>query len=322
MLSALKNIFSSKSHGTDWASVSHTVVRDLKIREELDNIGYSIPTRLDDDTLNRLKELYKETHNFHLSQGGMFYSVYSNDLDYRAKVHHTINQVLKNTYDELFEDYKIVLNSYIVKVNGPDSEFGLHQDSTGLDEMKYSPISVWIPLQDTTLENGCLTVIPKSFRLFSPYRGISFPEPFQNVQDEVRHYLQPIHLKAGDVLLFDNRLVHYSPPNNSDSERIVVMSGVFPKEAKLISCYKDVLQDNHEIEIFEQADDYLLTFKNFFHDCTCRPETGELKEKIHWDIKALNLKEFTQLMKENNIPRLSIPKLIAHHQSNIVAEPI
>ncbi|MCO5233315.1 MAG: phytanoyl-CoA dioxygenase family protein [Chitinophagales bacterium] len=321
MLNTLKNIFNNKP-SQSWSPIPHFVIKNNHIRDEVDSIGYSIPTRLDEHTLNQLRELYHETHKFNLQKGGMFYSVYSGDLNYRAKVHETIGSILKDTYNKLFDEYKIVLNSFIVKVNGPDSEFGLHQDSTGLDEMKFSPLSVWIPLQDTTIENGCLTVIPRSFKLFSPYRGISFPEPFQSVHDEARHYLQPINLMAGDVLIFDNRLVHYSPPNNSDAERIVVMSGIFPQEAKLISCYKDVTQKNHEIEIFEQADDYLLTFKNFFHDCTCRPETGELKEKVNWNIKALNKDEFTQLMKENEIPKLSISKLIAHHSSNIVSEPI
>lgn len=322
MLKFIKNILSPDAAMPEWIAAEHTVVKDSKTKSELDTIGYSIPKRLDSNTLEQLRALYAKTHNFKLEDGGMFYSVYSHDLEYRKKVHDSIAEIMKEIYDDLFEDYKVVLNSFIVKVNGPDSEFGLHQDSTGLDETKYSPISVWIPLQDTTVENGCLSVVPKSFKWFSPYRGISFAEPFRDIQDEVKHYLQPIDLKAGDILLFDNRLVHYSPPNNSDRERVVVMSGVFPSKAEFISCWKGPEDKSNEIEIFSQKDDYLLTFKNFFHDCTCRPEVGEFKGKVQWPIPSMTKEDFVKLAEKEKVPRVSHPILIQSFKSNIVAEPI
>jgi hypothetical protein len=305
----------------EWKPAEQKVVRNQQNKLDLERTGYTVPYTLERQKLSQLKELYTQTHNFNLDSGGMFYSVYSQDLQYRKHVHEKINEILKEVYDELFEDYKIVISSFIVKVNGPDSAFSIHQDSTGLDEMTYSPLSVWIPLQDTTIENGCLAVIPQSFKLFSPYRGISFPEPFQNIKEEIRHYLQPIELKAGDVLLFDNRLVHYSPPNNSCQDRVVVMSGIFPKNAQVISCYKDINSKNNEIEIYEQNEEYLLTFKNFFHDCTCRPETGVLSQRVNWPINDMNKDSFINLAKENKIPKISHPKLVENFKSNIVPEP-
>lgn len=318
----INNIFSSEKSQPAWQPAEHIIVNDTIIKEELDTLGYAIPTRLNEDQLSQLKALYHQTHNFNLEQGGMFYSVYSSDTDYRLNVHRGINNILKDVYDDLFNDYKVVISSFIVKVNGPESEFGLHQDSTGLDEMQYSPLSVWIPLQDTTIENGCLAVIPKSFGLFSPYRGISFSEPFHNIQEDIKHYLQPIELKAGDVLLFDNRLVHYSPPNNSSEDRAVVMSGIFPKEAKIISCYKDTNVKNDKIEIFEQEDDHLLTFKNFFHNCTCRPETGKFIGTVEWSLSDMKKETFVKLAAQHSIPRISHPVLIQSFKSNIVPEPV
>lgn len=323
MLNTLLNkIFPTAQPAPIWTPAPQIVVKDSALKNDLETQGYTIAARLSDETLQQLKTLYQSTHQFNLAKGGMFYSVYSENTDYRLHVHQTINQILGSLYDELFLDYKIVISSFIIKVNGPDSEFGLHQDSTGLDELKYSPISVWIPLQDTTVENGCLAVVPQSFKLFSPYRGISFPEPYHEVQDEVKHYLQPIDLKAGEVLLFDNRLVHYSPPNTSDQARVVVMSGIFPKEAKIISCYKDLENRPDQIEIFEQKDDHLLTFKNFFHNCTCRPETGEMIQKVNWPQANLTKKQFVNMMGAHDIPRVSHPKLIQSYFSNIVPEPV
>lgn len=90
----------------------------------------------------------------------MFYSLYSRDIEYRKIVHESISEIMKPVYDSLFSDYKVVLNSFIVKVSGPESEFCLHQDSTSFDETKYSSLSVWIPLQDTNMSNGCMCVVP------------------------------------------------------------------------------------------------------------------------------------------------------------------
>jgi hypothetical protein len=304
-----------------WTPLNHSVVKDKVLAEKLHEIGFAVAASLDPSTLEQLRQLYAKSHSFKVPDGGMFYSVYSRDLQYRKMVHEEINDILGSLYDQLFCDYKSVINSFIVKVKGPESEFNLHQDSTGLDERQFSPLSVWIPLQDTTVENGCLSVVPKSHGMFSPFRGISFPEPFNKIQEEVKHYLTPIILKAGDVLLFDNRLVHYSPPNLTAHDRVVVMSGIFPQEADIISCFKDSSVKSDAIELIRQEDDYLLTFENFFHDCTCRPETGESIEFVDWKIEQMSVKDFQRQCAKNGIERVSHPQLISVGKSTMLSEP-
>lgn len=122
--------------------------------------------------------------------------------------------------------------------------------------------------------------MPKTHGFFHPYRGISFSAPFKNYEDLLKRYLVPIDLKAGDILLFDNRLVHYSHLNNSHQPRVVVMSGIFPIEAEIISVYKDENTPNSPIEIYQQTDDFLVTNTAFYENCTARPYRGEIVEKI------------------------------------------
>lgn len=306
-----------------WEPIRHTFLKNDALAEPLHDKGYVVADRLDDSTLNQLRDLYRQLHNFNTPEGGMFYSVYSQDLDYRKNVHEGIAEVLKPVYDSLFKDYRSVLNSFIVKVAGPNSEFSLHQDSTGLDETKYSCLSVWIPLQDTDTHNGAMCVVPYSHRMFSPYRGISFPQPFDGIADTVRKYLQPINLKAGDVLLFDNRLVHNSVANLSDSDRIVVMSGIFPSEAKLLSVYKDPEVANSRIELIEQAEDYLLTYPNFFHDCHCRPETGHSVGFVDWDTSAVSEQQFVAMCQHYGLKEVNEPTVMqAAPNQAIIGEPI
>lgn len=306
----------------NWQPKRHEIIKDTALADTIHDVGYTIPGNIGPEAIARLKELYAELHDFKAPEGGMFYSLYSNNIDYRKQVHQGIWEIMKPIYDQYFNDYKLVINSFIVKLQGSESEFTLHQDSTGMDELEHSPLSVWIPLQDTNLDNGCLSFVPKSHAMFYPYRGISFASPFSNIETEVRKYLVPVEMKAGDILLFDNRLVHYSPPNMTSEPRIIVMSGVFPSSAKMQVCYKDEMIDNAPIEIYEQTDDYLVTNTTFYHNCTCRPERGEKIKELNIELLPFTNEMFAQAAKQAGLQEVNHPRLLNEVlHMNIVSEP-
>ena len=302
----------------------HQVVNNPQHRQQLFENGYAIGTNIGAEKLAALKALYTQLHNFENgTEGGMFYSLYSDDIAYRQKVHHSIGQILQPVYDQLLNEYKTVINSFIVKKQGPGSDFTLHQDSTGLDETQHSPLSLWIPLQDTDLHNGTLCVVPKSHRMFHFLRGISFAAPFSQYQDVLFRYLQPITLKAGDVLLFDNRVVHYSHTNQSSSPRVVVMSGIFPQAAEIWSVYKDETQPESPYEIYRQTDDFLITNTAFYKNCTDRPYRGELIKTIHQPLETVTVYDFLSMAAANGVEPTNIPELMQPlHEMNIISEPV
>ncbi|MFN8321333.1 MAG: phytanoyl-CoA dioxygenase family protein [Chitinophagales bacterium] len=305
----------------NWTPQLHKIIKSNELRNTLHEEGCAVEGNIGAENIYKLYSLYEELHHFNTPQGGNFYSLYSDDLAYRKKVHDTIGQVLYPVYNLIFENYKSVINSFIIKVPGPQSEFTLHQDSSGLDELKHSPLSLWIPLQDTTLENGTLCVVPKSHRFFYPYRGISFAAPFAQYEDLLRTYLRPIHLKAGDLFMFDNRLVHYSHLNKSTANRVVVMSGLFPVEAGIESCYQDESVTDSPIEIYSQTEDFLLTNTAFFNDCTARPTRGEVVRKIS-SLPAKSKYDWMSFAAANEVSQTFIDELInVKHAMNIVSEP-
>jgi len=306
----------------NWSPQLHEIIKNKSLQAEINDIGYAAAGNIGTDRLNQLYNLYKELHNFNTPQGGNFYSLYSDDISYRKRVHDTIGEIMYPLYDSLFTNYKSVINSFIIKVPGPQSEFTLHQDSTGLDEMKYSSLSVWIPLQDTNLENGTLCMVPKSHRFFYPYRGISFSSSFAHFEDLLRTYLVPLDLKAGDIVMFDNRTVHYSHLNKSNADRVVVMSGLYPKEATIEMCYRDESNPDNPIEIYQMEEDFLLTNTAFFKDCTARPVRG----KVVRTVKSLEDKspyEFMSFAAANGVAQTNISELVnVNHAMNIVSEPV
>jgi phytanoyl-CoA hydroxylase len=94
-----------------------------------------------------------------------------------------------------------------------------HQDESHIPTRDRSLRGVWIALDDATIDNGCLWVIPGSHRagVLHPVRPHDDPrfDPtpeahgFRHADDEA----VPVELPAGSAVLFDGHLLHRSFPN-------------------------------------------------------------------------------------------------------------
>lgn len=99
-----------------------------------------------------------------------------------------------------------------------------HQDKSYWPDANANPvITAWIPLVDSTPENGCLHIIPGTQRQRAiPHHQETYSGTgFLALGDEVtkgKKILQ-LPMSAGSVLLFNDRLLHMSTPNNSDHVR-------------------------------------------------------------------------------------------------------
>ena len=310
-----------KFNGKNWKPAEQFVIKDLNLKRKIENNGYEVVQLMDQATIEKLTSIYKKYHSKKTENGGMFYSLYSQDLEYRRKVNDELLEVLEPVFEKWFYNYRSVLGSFIIKHQGPKSEFNVHQDSTGLNEWKYSPLSFWMPLQDTTVDNGCMWVLPESHKWFSPYRGISFPSMFEKNQDLIRPYLVPVELKLGEILLFDNRIVHLSGVNHSEHPRVIVMAGIFPKDAGLIACYRDVENDG-PLEIYSQEDDFLLVNKRFYIDCTARPILGNKVAECKQVKYEYTDRELAEILNESGVEKLNqYDNVLSEIRCDIIEEP-
>lgn len=307
------------SHPYDWKPVRHTVFKEESFADLLHERGLTVQPFLSPTQLDALRAIYQEHHQLEDKDGGMFYSVYSQDLAYRQRVDDAIRAVLKPTLDAWFTGYKNVVNSFVVKLPGKASEFDIHQDTTALDEFQFSPLSVWIPLWDVTEENGAMCMVPETQGLFSPYRGISFPFPFAGAKEEVRAYLEPVPVRAGEAVLFDPRLLHNSLPNKSDRPRVALICGIFPEAAAFNICFKEA--PGAEIEIYEQADDFLIKYPNFLHHCHDRPVDGQVIRRVPDHYPHLSGADFLQLMDAQGLSRKDLLPPASEWACNMIAEP-
>jgi ectoine hydroxylase-related dioxygenase (phytanoyl-CoA dioxygenase family) len=99
-----------------------------------------------------------------------------------------------------------------------------HQDKSYWPDANSNPvITVWIPLVDSNLVNGCLHIWPRSHKkqLLShhaeSHTGTSYTEVDEKYMKKVEAV--PLPLEAGGAILFNDRCIHMSTPNNSDEVR-------------------------------------------------------------------------------------------------------
>lgn len=103
-----------------------------------------------------------------------------------------------------------------------------HQDGTYWPLEPMEVISIWLAATDSTVENGCMRVIPGTQNI-----KLLLKEELQEVSDGknvLGSGIYPsqiddtdavdIQLNAGDVSLHNPNIIHGSNPNNSDSWRI------------------------------------------------------------------------------------------------------
>ena len=123
----------------------------------------------------------------------------------------------------------------IFKPSGHGAATPWHQDEAYWDPaFQYKTVSVWMPLQPATIENGCLWFVPGSHEWDVL--------PHQSIGGDVRvHGLEMVNidpcktavacpLPPGGITIHRNRTAHYAGPNTSDiPRRALIMMGGLPQ---------------------------------------------------------------------------------------------
>jgi hypothetical protein len=119
----------------------------------------------------------------------------------------------------------------IFKPAGVGAETPWHQDEAYWDPtQEYNSISIWMPFQEATIENGCLWFVPGSHRLpvmthhsigHDPrVHGLELDEGQTDLSGAVACPLEP-----GGVTIHLNRTLHYAGPNRSGVPRRAFIMG-------------------------------------------------------------------------------------------------
>lgn len=262
------------------------VFRSEEHQERFERDGYIILPFYTPEEIAELTALYHRLHP--QAAKGFFPSTFSPDREYRQTADREIQRVCQRSITDYCVDVKVMNGSFIVK--GADAESGMcvHQDMTLVDESRFTGINIWVPLCDLTVQNGGLFVLPGSHRIHPTYRGSTVREMFCGIMGHMVDYLHPVMVKAGQAVFFDQSIIHFSPPNYSDSVRIVTNTYFTHKDAEFRTCY---FTDAHpdKVELFAQSDTFMTDFEQFGSNIHDRPKVGQSLGLMDYDFPELTV---------------------------------
>ena len=139
---------------------------------------------------------------------------------------HAARPEIVDILEDLFgsHDIKIYNDQLFMKAPHHGSRQGFHQDSQSWVNwiFPHDLISCWCALDDATVDNGCLWMLPgtQKLGLLDRDEGRKFEELAQEEHLEDSGYREePVELKAGDCSFHHSLTLHCSRANRSDRRR-------------------------------------------------------------------------------------------------------
>lgn len=237
--------------------------RDSDLQTQFENIGYVKLPLLSQDEIETLRQYYLETPFDNKIEAGFHISLDNQNSELVDQVGKKIRSVMEPKAKDIFDEGKVFTASYVIKEHGLQNIVPPHQDWTFVDEKEFVSVTMWTPLVDVTEENGALGVIPGSHKLFSYPRSSPSPQSKSPLADHIFTlfpYVDIVEMKAGETLIFNNRLLHASPPNLSQSPRIAVGIGITQKEAQLKHFYQN--PNSGRLEVYDVEESFYIYFNN------------------------------------------------------------
>lgn len=240
------------------------IFNNLKDNEQFEASGYIKSCFLNTHELETLKKAYSAYISMDggvidfAKNLGYYISVFDSNIEKRKFINTILKELFTPKIEQLLNGYKILYGNFMYKEAG-GKEIEVHQDFSFVDEKKYTAFNLWVPLQDTTVFNGGFQLIERSNKLFNSYRSATIPHNLTHYNEQFKKLMQPIDVAAGDGLLFDHRLFHYSGPNHANTTRVAVQMVVIPKAAVPVMYHYDPQKDKTKLSIYEITEDFLLT---------------------------------------------------------------
>jgi ectoine hydroxylase-related dioxygenase (phytanoyl-CoA dioxygenase family) len=272
-----------------------------------ENKGYLVLPLLNKEEVQDLKDYYhslglvdEKGFGFHVSMDGL-------DEAKCKEVKEKVWSVILPKMDEYVENYKPFVASYVVKETNPKGVVPAHQDWSFVEkeEEGYCSVTCWTTLVDTHLDNGCMGVIKGSRNMMNNHRPSPSPQtpvPLSEHMFSIFPYLTTLEMKAGEVLFFDNRTFHASPPNTTDGLRLAAGVGITQKDAQLIHYYLKPDGNKNTLLKYKVDEDFFLKYDNArlakMYDAGQVIEDYELLAEVPYHYDDYSSEELVALMKE------------------------
>lgn len=229
-----------------------SILKDPVKNNELLETGFVRLSILKNDEIEVLKQYKSQQHEGEILNG-LYVSANRLEKDKSQEISDFLLEVLSNKINKIVDKVEILGGTYIIKGAHTIEKLEPHQDWNIVDESDGRSYTLWIALEDTNDLNGALYMLPRSHEKFRGYRHLTIPSIYGKVYEAVWKFMIPVHLKAGEGVLFDHAIGHASMPNLTTKDRIAVTCSLITKNFNYrFYC----LKDNTISEYIGQADFY------------------------------------------------------------------
>ena len=161
------------------------------------------------------------------------------------------------------------------------------------DERKCSTVSIWCPLVDSTVQNGTLQVVPGSHKRFGENRGPMVPWELEGIKkDIIDKYLVPLETQAGDCVVLDDSIVHYSAINTTNDLRLAIQLICIPGEFPSIHYHMNPSDSMEKIDVLEADVDFYMQFNPWK-----KPEGLRKVKTITHERRSIDTAEFERRLR-------------------------
>ncbi len=248
-------------------------LKDDKLEAEFQREGYVRVPFISPDEVEELKQAYfdgldksggrigPEDERFETDSDITYdFTFIDKNIDYKRQVFDVITKRFESRVSELLADYKPIIANYIRKKT-EGGEVPLHQNWAFVDEHHCASVSIWCPLVDSDRANGTLEVVPGSHKRFGEVRGPMIRSELLDIQDDIiKECMVPCEVKAGEAIILDDSIVHYSSPNQTEGLRLAIQLILIPNEEQSIHYHMDLSKDRTNVEVLEVDREFYMTF--------------------------------------------------------------
>jgi len=168
-----------------------------------------------------------------------FTTAATNNYSYKKAVDQKLKEVFSPKISNLFNNHYAFWGNFFPKPSGSVA-MPLHADLQFVDETTYASFNVWCPLVNTTHQNGAFGIVPYSHKIIHQKRGINLPRFYiKNAETIQERYGVTLPLQAGQAIVYDHRLLHFSPPNLTAENRLAATMICLPDNAEAIHYHAD-----------------------------------------------------------------------------------
>lgn len=285
----------------DQVDLPRRVLRDEALQAEFDERGYVVVPLLDHGQVEQLRRSYLAAVDRPegLNPEGAYddtyaeFSVIHSRPSFRSEAFDIITEVLTEPANGYLSEFRPLVANFVNKPPGT-GVVPAHQNWSVVDESRFQSVSVWVALVDCVVANGAMLMCDGSHKMLRGRRGMWAYYQFSNIESElIEQHLTPVAVSAGDAVILDDAVVHYSPPNTTDQARLAIQFVMVPDEAEAIF-HQQVGADGDLLDVDVWSVDEAFFF-NFWHG-EGDPAFGKVVERRSVPAPLLTREQFEALI--------------------------